>query len=254
MEKIKIRALRADEIEVRVAQLGEKGAQLLLYKDARCDKRILDEVFGIDGWANCYSEIKGNLYCSIMIQDRNTGMWIQKQDCGVESFADKEKGEASDAFKRAGFNVGIGRELYTRIFIFVSGVTQPNGKGGYELKNRFEKWHVADIYTNEETEKIEYLQIANSKNEIVFTHGTKPKAKPQPVEEKKEEPKKEEIKPKQEEPVLNKEQLDELLKLANGRGDLVVRVAEDNGYDNPRKIKVKDFDLIKTAIQAEIMM
>ena len=107
MEKIKIRSLRADEIEVRVNQVSEKGVSLLLYKDARCDKRILDEVFGVTGWANCYSEIKGNLYCSIMIQDKETGMWIQKQDCGIETFADKEKGEASDAFKRAGFNVGI---------------------------------------------------------------------------------------------------------------------------------------------------
>jgi hypothetical protein len=253
MEKIKIRALRADEIEVRVGQVGATGVSLLLYKDARCDKRILDEVFGIDGWANCYSEIKGNLYCSIMIQDKNTGMWIQKQDCGVETFADKEKGEASDAFKRAGFNVGIGRELYTKIFIFIPTETKKNEKTGrYELVDRFAKWHVSDIYTNEETEKIEYVQIADKNNKVVFTYGKKPTVKPQPIEEKQEEPKKEE--PKQEEPVLNKEQLDELLKLANGRGDLVVRVAEDNGYDNPRKIKAKDFDLIKTAIQAEIMM
>ena len=68
----KIRALRADEIEVRVGQVTQKGVSLLLYKDARCDKRILDETFGINGWANCYSEIKGNLYCSIMIYDKET--------------------------------------------------------------------------------------------------------------------------------------------------------------------------------------
>lgn len=76
-----IRALRADEIEVRANQVTENGVQLLLYKDARCDKRILDETFGINGWANCYTEIKGNLYCSIMIFDKDTGMWIQKMDC-----------------------------------------------------------------------------------------------------------------------------------------------------------------------------
>ena len=129
MEDIKIRALRADEIECKVAQVGEKGVQLLLYKDARCDKRILDETFGIMGWADCYSEIKGNLYCSIMIYDEKTGMWIQKQDCGIESaFGDKEKGEASDAFKRACFNVGIGRELYTKIFIWINTETVPAGK------------------------------------------------------------------------------------------------------------------------------
>ena len=98
MKDIKIRALKAEEIECKVAQVSAKGVQLLLYKDARCDKRILDETFGMMKWADCYSEIKGNLYCSIMLYDELTGMWIQKQDCGVESaFGDKEKGEASDA-------------------------------------------------------------------------------------------------------------------------------------------------------------
>ena len=118
-ENIKIRSLKANEIEIRVAQVVEKGAQLLLYKDSRCDKRILDETFGISGWRNFYQEIKGNLFCTIEIWDKENEQWIAKTDCGVESFSEKEKGEASDAFKRAGFNVGIGRELYTKIFIFV---------------------------------------------------------------------------------------------------------------------------------------
>ena len=108
MEK-KIRCLRADEIEIRVAQVLEKGVQLLLYKDSRCDKRILDETFGINGWKDRYEEIKGNLFCTISIWDNDTKQWIDKCDCGTESFSEKEKGEASDAFKRAGFNVGIGR-------------------------------------------------------------------------------------------------------------------------------------------------
>lgn len=251
MQDIKIRPLRADEIEVRVNQISEKGVSLLLYKDARCDKRILDEVFGIDGWANCYSEIKGNLYCSIMLQDKATGMWIQKQDCGVESFADKEKGEASDAFKRAGFNVGIGRELYTKIFIFVQTETIKEGNI-WKLKDKFQKWYVSDIYTNEETEKIEYLQIADNKtNKIVFTYGKKPLIK---KEDKKEPTPKVEGKVVSDEKVVSKEQLDELMKVANGRGDLVVRVAQDNGYDNPRKIKIDDFEKVKLAIEAEILM
>ena len=248
-----IRALRADEIEVRVGQVTEKGVSLLLYKDSRCDKRILDEVFGIEGWANCYSEIKGNLYCSIMIYDDKTGMWIQKQDCGVESNTEKEKGEASDAFKRAGFNVGIGRELYTKIFIFVNVPTKlkttlSNGKKVYELADAFAKWHVADIETNMEKEKIEYLQIADSKNNIVFTYGKKTIKSVQ-----KDEPKTE-IKKEETVQVLSKAQLDELMNVSNGRGDVVVRVAKDNGYDNPRKIKVEDFEKIKVAIEAEIMM
>lgn len=242
-----IRALRADEIEVRVGQVNEKGVSLLLYKDARCDKRILDEVFGINGWANCYSEIKGNLYCSIMIYDDATGMWIQKQDCGVESNTEAEKGEASDAFKRAGFNVGIGRELYTKIFIFVKTETVKDGNR-YKLKNQFEKWHVAKIRTNMEKEKIEFLQIADSKNNIVFTFGKEKEEadKKNPVTSKMEQ--------KVETNVLSKEQLEELMKVSNGRGDVVVRVAKDNGYDNPRKITVEDFEKIKLAIEAEILM
>ena len=71
--------------------------------------------------------------------------WIAKTDCGVESFAEKEKGEASDAFKRAGFNVGIGRELYTKIFIFVPCETVKNSKGKWELKDRLLKFNVKDL-------------------------------------------------------------------------------------------------------------
>ena len=169
MEK-KIRCLKAEEIEIRVAQILEKGVQLLLYKDSRCDKRILDETFEINGWKNKYEEIKGNLFCTISIWDDDKKQWIDKCDCGTESFSEKEKGEASDAFKRAGFNVGIGRELYTRIFYFAKVPTKKNEKGKYELVNKYEKFNVAEIITNEKTEKIEKIKIANSKGEIIFSY------------------------------------------------------------------------------------
>jgi hypothetical protein len=178
MEK-KIRSLKPEEIEIRVQQVTEKGAQLLLYKDSRCDKRILDETFGIFGWKNKYEEIKGNLFCTISIYDHEKQQWIDKCDCGVESNGtdgSEKKGEASDSFKRAGFNVGIGRELYTRIFYFAKVPTKQNGtdkKGNpkYELVNRFEKFTVAEMSTNEETEKIEKIKIADSKGNIVFSYG-----------------------------------------------------------------------------------
>ena len=170
MEK-KIRCLKPEEIEIRVQQITEKGAQLLLYKDSRCDKRILEETYGISGWKNRYEEIKGNLFCTISIWDDEKQQWVDKCDCGTESFSEKEKGEASDAFKRAGFNVGIGRELYTRIFYFASVPTKKNDKGKYDLENKFEKFTVAEISTNEETEKIEKIKIANSKGNIVFSYG-----------------------------------------------------------------------------------
>lgn len=171
MEEKKIRSLRADEIEIRVAQVTDKGVQLLLYKDSRCDKRILDETFGVNGWKNKYEEIKGNLFCTISIWDENKKQWIDKCDCGVESFSEKEKGEASDAFKRAGFNVGIGRELYTRIFYFANVPTKKNDKGKFELVNKFEKFSVSKIETNEETEKIEKIEIVDSKKKVVFSYG-----------------------------------------------------------------------------------
>ena len=167
----KIRCLKPEEIEIRVQQVTEKGAQLLLYKDSRCDKRILDETFGIFGWKDRYEEVKGNLFCTISIYDDKKQQWIDKCDCGTESFSEKEKGEASDAFKRAGFNVGIGRELYTRIFYFASVPTKKNDKGKYDLVNKYEKFTVAEISTNEETEKIEKIKIADSKGNIVFSYG-----------------------------------------------------------------------------------
>ena len=107
------RNLRADEIQVRPTNTKYKGsALLLLYKDARCDMNILDETVGPMNWCKKYYEVKGNLYCSVGIKGDN-GEWVFKDDCGIESNTDAEKGEASDAFKRACFNWGLGRELYT---------------------------------------------------------------------------------------------------------------------------------------------
>ena len=191
----KIRSLKPEEIEIRVNQITSKGAQLLLYKDSRCDKRILDETFGITGWKNRYEEVKGNLFCTISIWDDEKKEWIDKCDCGAETFSEKEKGEASDAFKRAGFNVGIGRELYTRIFYFANVPTvaekDKNGKDKYKLSNSYEKFRVLEITTNEDTEKIEAIKIVDSNNKVVFTYPTEKKTT---SNSKKEEPKKEEQK------------------------------------------------------------
>lgn len=112
-KKTKMRTLRKDEIEVRVASTQNNVAQLLLYKTARTDAAILDETFGQFNWQCSYTENKGNLFCTISVKDPNTNEWISKSDCGSESNIEKEKGEASDAFKRAGFRWGIGVELYS---------------------------------------------------------------------------------------------------------------------------------------------
>ena len=115
--ELKFRALRADEIDVRVAQISEKGAQLLLYKDARCDMNILDEEVGATNWQRQHS--RDNANCTVSIWDNEKGQWISKEDTGTESNTEKEKGLASDSFKRACVNWGIGRELYTSPFIWV---------------------------------------------------------------------------------------------------------------------------------------
>lgn len=114
------RPLNENEIDVRVAQCTGKGVSLLLYKDARCDMRILDETVGAEHWQREHYECKGNLFCRVGIFCDEVGEWVFKSDCGTESYTEKEKGEASDSFKRACFNWGIGRELYTSPFIFVS--------------------------------------------------------------------------------------------------------------------------------------
>jgi hypothetical protein len=111
------RDLRADEIEVRVAQATEKGVSLLLYKDARCDQNILDETVGAMNWQRMHT--RDNANCVVSLWDDKKQMWVSKEDTGTESNTEKEKGLASDSFKRACFNWGIGRELYTAPFVWV---------------------------------------------------------------------------------------------------------------------------------------
>ena len=111
------RDLRADEIEVRVAQARENGVSLLLYKDARCDQNILDETVGAMNWQRCHT--RDNANCIVSLWDEKKQQWISKEDTGTESNTEKEKGLASDSFKRACFNWGIGRELYTAPFVWI---------------------------------------------------------------------------------------------------------------------------------------
>ena len=113
----KFRELKAEEIDVRIGQCIAtpkwEGVSLLLYKNARVDMDILDETVGADYWQRDHKVINDNLYCAVGIWNDTLRDWVWKTDCGVESNTEKEKGEASDAFKRACVNWGIGRELYT---------------------------------------------------------------------------------------------------------------------------------------------
>lgn len=129
------RTLRADEIEVRVQQVkkatsGTVYAQLLLYKDARVDMMLLDEHFGIFGWQREHFFKDGKNYCRVSVYDEKKGIWVVKEDVGTPSNTATDKGCASDAFKRAAVNLGIGRELYTSPRIILE-----LGKGDYYESN-----------------------------------------------------------------------------------------------------------------------
>lgn len=138
--ELQFRPLKANEIDVRIAQVREKGLSLLLYKDARCDMNLLDETVGPYNWKKSYS--RDNANCTVSLWDSEKGEWISKEDTGTESFTEKEKGLASDSFKRACFNWGIGRELYTAPFIWVTNAAifkqTINGKDVFKCNDKFE--------------------------------------------------------------------------------------------------------------------
>lgn len=168
MGNLVFRDLRADEIDCRVATINEKGLSLLLYKDARCDMNILDETVGAFNWQREHS--RDNANCVVAIWDEEKGMWIRKEDTGTESNTEAQKGLASDSFKRACFNWGIGRELYTAPFIWIAAgnYNATTNKAGKPAT--FDRFEVADIMIKDK--KIIGLSIRNcNKRSVVFTYG-----------------------------------------------------------------------------------
>lgn len=145
MDNIKFRNLRADEIEVRVGEKRNGKMSLLIYKDARVDANILDETFGQFGWANNFRREKETLFAGIALKAED-GTWIWKWDAGAPSNFEKEKGEASDAFKRAAFKWGIGRGLYTapKIVIPESNATHKVSKIEYDDNGRITDLQIVD--------------------------------------------------------------------------------------------------------------
>lgn len=179
---IKFRNLKEDEIECRVQSVQENGLILLLYKNARCDMNILDETVGAMNWQREHYECKGNLFCRVGINityfvPEIPPEWIYKSDCGAESNTEKEKGEASDSFKRACVNWGIGRELYTSPFIWIPTVDS-KGKDNYKGYTKNGKPATKDKFVVErivitEEKKITGLAIRNTtQNKRVFIWST----------------------------------------------------------------------------------
>lgn len=177
-----MRKLNADEIECRIAQVNASGCSLLLYKTARVDRAILDEMYTPCGWQNDFKVIDGKMYggIGVRIEDDNGNFeWVWKWDAGTESNTEAIKGEASDCFKRAGFKWGIGVELYTAPFIWINAetvkddfATKKAGKDVYKLKDKYIKFHVTEIGYSDKREIIK-LKIADDKGNVVFELGKK---------------------------------------------------------------------------------
>lgn len=171
---MEFRLLRANEIECRVGtqKKDNSGCSLLLYKDARVDMSLLDEEVGVFGWQREHNFKDGKLYCKVSIYDEGTECWVSKEDVGTESNTEAEKGQASDAFKRACVNWGIGRELYTAPFIWVK-------LGMEDISNNkiITKFIVKEIGYNANRE-ITKLVIVDGKGVVRFEIGNKTENKP----------------------------------------------------------------------------
>lgn len=162
MFKNMFRLLEADEIDVRVAQVKENGLSLLLYKDARVDMNVLDDTVGAFNWKREHSRENAN--CIVSIWDAEKQQWISKEDTGTESQSEAQKGLASDSFKRACVNWGIGRELYTAPFIWIKADDCKIIKSGDKFKT-FDKFSVRNISYNDKRE-IDGLVIVKDFKEV----------------------------------------------------------------------------------------
>ena len=161
--ELKFRTLESREIECRIGQTNDKGFSLLLYKDARVDMALLDEIVGKGYWQREHKILGDDIYCRVGIWNKELNQFVWYEDAGSTGTIEKEKSRASDSFKRACVNVGIGRELYTAPFIWIT-TTQDNqaGKGfSYSVKS-------IDYNQNKE---ISQLTIVNDKTgEIVYSY------------------------------------------------------------------------------------
>lgn len=238
MEKEFIRLLKADEIECRIATISAKGLSLLLYKDARVDQKILDETFGAFGWKRSHQCIDGNLYCTVEILNKQTGEWISKQDVGTTGYAEKEKSQASDSFKRACFNWGIGRELYTAPFIWI-----PAGKAEIQLKDNkyccYDRFKVTSITFNEARE-ITALIISNDKGNAVYEL----KDKNTTANKKKDAGNK-----NQKETTLSKEQMDSLQSELDRTGITMETVKDRYKIQEPEKMNSDIYSRVMSALK-----
>ena len=177
------RSLRADEIEARIGQISKSGTglSLLLYKDSRTDRDILDETVGPEGWQCSYDVVGGELFCTVSIWSDERQQWVSKQDVGTPSNMEAEKGRASDAFKRACFRWGIGVELYSAPRIWVGAkdcnLKESNLKGNNGKYQCYDRFSVEQIMI--ESRKIVGVVVRNdTTGRTVFSWGDTKRAAP----------------------------------------------------------------------------
>jgi len=161
--------LPIDSIDFRVQSIN-KGvyATILAYKDARIDMQRLDEVVGALNWKREHT--RDNHNCIVSIYNDCIGEWVSKEDTGTESNTEKEKGLASDSFKRACFNWGIGRELYDYPIIQIklddNEFDKTTNKPTFNFKLKEWKW-----YSEFEDGKLTYLGCKDQNNKVRFQFG-----------------------------------------------------------------------------------
>ena len=170
-----IRLLSKEDIEVRVAQTiagnNKVRVNLLLYKNARVDMKIMDELFTPMGWKRTHKLIGDRLYCCVEVYNPETKEWICKEDVGVESNTEAAKGQASDSFKRACVNWGIGRELYTAPKITIELNENEYTK---DQNSRIKVWayfSVKSIGYDSKTRTITSLEIQDKYGNVRFSMG-----------------------------------------------------------------------------------
>jgi hypothetical protein len=174
--------LEIQDIDFRVQSINKGGyATILAYKDARVDMNRLDAVYGVEGWQKNYQLINGNLFCSVGIWSDKLNQWVWKQDVGIESAAEKEKGQASDAFKRSCFNLGIGRELYDYPLISIQLIKDVEWKIENERPKQLFGLKLKDwVWKSEfKNDKLIFLSVYDNNNKLRFQFGEAPKTKQQ---------------------------------------------------------------------------
>lgn len=231
---LEFRALKPEEIEIRVGTVHKDKVSLLLYKDARADQAILDETVGCLNWQRSHS--RDNANCTVSIWDSEKQMWVSKEDTGTESNTEREKGLASDSFKRACTNWGIGRELYTAPRIFVKAETEPLGNNKHKLKKAYS---LSDLIVSKITikdKRITDLVIVDKFGNQIYKMG----AKSEPIKNN-----------APSEPTITRDQVKELAGMVNDKltVEVIQKIIEQYGYKKVNDIKDSQFLDIKNIFE-----